>query len=113
MNGRWGRWSLDPGELVLQIRKMGEEVYTIPLVTCNSSEEILDWIIRLRHKPWATGRDLCDLIDALDDLLGLEENFCGAGIDWTDGRVDYAMRILERKFGRRAVVSLPLQGEKS
>lgn len=99
MNLQWGNWSLNPRELVLQIQRIGGDMYLIPLVKCNSSEEILDWISRFRQKPWATIRDLSDLIDALDDLLGLEENFCGSGIDWTDGQADYAMKILDRKFG--------------
>jgi hypothetical protein len=97
---RWGNWGLDPEGLVLGIQGSLEgEMYLIPLVKCNSSEEILDWIIRFRQKPWASGQDLCDLIAALDDILDLEENFCGSGIDWTDGHVDYALRILSRKFG--------------
>lgn len=111
MNGQWGRWNLNPRELALQIEKHGGKMYPIPLVKCNSSEEILDWLIQFRHKPWATGKDLCDLLDALDDLLGLEENFCGSGIDWTDGRVDYAMRTIDRRFARRNI-DLPFQGKK-
>lgn len=99
---KWGSWRLDPRDLVLEILKAEGERYLIPLVKCNSSEEILDWLTKLREKPWATGQDLLDLIDAFDDLLGLEENYCGSGIDWTDGHPDYAIRILDRKFGVHA-----------
>jgi len=100
MNKKWGRWVLDPEQLALHIQTYGDNRYLIPLAKCNSTAEVLDWIIQLRQKPWATGRDLCDLVDALDDLLNLEENYCGCGVDWTDGRVDYTLRILDRKFGR-------------
>jgi hypothetical protein len=86
--------------LTLKIEKFGDGQYLIPLVKCNSPVEILDWIIKLRRKPWVARQDLCDLVDALDDLLDLEENYCGSGLDWTDGKVDYTMRILDRRFGR-------------
>ena len=99
MNINWGRWNLDPRQLTLEIEKFGGDLYLIPLMKCNSPVEILDWIVKLRRKPWATRQDISDLVDALDDLLDLEENYCGSGLDWTDGKVDYTMRILERRFG--------------
>jgi hypothetical protein len=112
MKVQWGRWRLDPVQLTLHIRPEEREMYLIPLIKCNSSEEILDWVVQVRQKPWATGQDLSDLVEALDDLLGLEENFCGSGIDWTDGNADYAQRILDRKFGGNAV-SMGLRGKVS
>lgn len=101
MKKHWGRWFLRPRDLTLCYIEGREEKYLIPLVKCNSSEEILDWIVGIRQKPWSNDQDLCGLVDALDDLLDLEENFCGSGINWTDGNGDYAIRILVRKFGRK------------
>jgi len=48
---QWGRWSLqrDNWTLVYQ-----EEDYAIDLEDCNTSAELLDWILQIERKSWAT-----------------------------------------------------------
>ncbi len=101
MEKRWGRWSLDTENLLLRFSQYGKRaVYAIPLTSCNTSSEILDWIIRLREKRWIKKRDIADLVLALDDLLGLQENFSGDGWLYFGRSGEYPRRILEKKLGR-------------
>lgn len=101
MKKQWGRWSADPENLLLRFcSDEGECVYAIPLTSCNSSAEILDWIVRFREKRWVRKQDIADLVIALDDLLGLQENFSGDSWLYFGHSGEYPRRILEKRLGR-------------
>jgi hypothetical protein len=98
---RWGRWTYDPKRLALYyIDDRGFEIYEIRLDECNTSAEILDWIAQINTKTWASSQDIGELVKALDDLLSFQGKFCGGGKESSNGSIDYAKRIVERKFKR-------------
>jgi hypothetical protein len=104
MKKQWGRWSAESENLLLRFcSDEGDCLYTIPLTSCNSSSEILDWIVRLKEKRWIRKRDIADLVIALDDLLGLQENFSGDSWLYFGHSGEYPRRILEKRMGRRNV----------
>ena len=72
----WGDWDLDKEALVLRHKEIQYEIY---LDECNSSAQILDWIIQVSQKSWATDDVIGELIRALDDILGIQGHFCGGG----------------------------------
>jgi hypothetical protein len=72
----WGQWLLDKETLVLRHKKILYEIY---LDECKSSAQILDWIIQISQKSWATNDDIGELVRALDDILNIQGHFCGSG----------------------------------
>ena len=100
----WGNWRFDRKENLLIINKCicpGEEekdLYNVPLERCNSSAAILDWIIQISQKLWITREDIGYLVEALDDIFTLQSNFCGSEYEHSDGKPDYAKRILKDSF---------------
>ena len=73
---RWGGWYLDKETVALVYEEMD---YDVRLSECNSSAQILDWIIQIAEKTWATNDVIGELVRALDDILGIQGNFCGGG----------------------------------
>jgi hypothetical protein len=54
--------------------------YEIPLMNLNDSAKILDWIIQIHHKGWATPRVFHDFVDALDYVCGgIQKLYCSFG----------------------------------
>jgi len=99
MKGRWGRWILDAESQSLCLAdEVSLRFCHIPLSMCNSSAEILDWIAKIQEKTWANSQDVGDLVEALNDLLDLQRNFCGAGIELSDGYAGYSSRILDNRL---------------
>ena len=100
--GQWGNWRFSSKDNLLIIRKSpspGErerDLYEVILERCNTSAEILDWIAQLNGKTWTTPEDIGYLVEALNDLLSLQSNFCGGEEERSDGKPAYAKRILER-----------------
>ena len=98
---QWGKWTRNPENTWLSIKiyesRDHEYSYQIDLKRCNNCAEILDWIAQINKKIWATAADIGYLIEALDDLLDLQGNFCSGGEELSDGKNDYAIRILEKK----------------
>jgi len=60
---------------------IGPDVYAIDLDTCTDSAEVLDWIVQIAHKRWATDHVLAQLIVAFDALLDLQGTICPSGIN--------------------------------
>ncbi len=71
--------------------------YEIDLERCNSSAEVLDWIVQIAKKTWATDAIVADLVRTLDRLLDLQGNLCSFGMD-KKGFV--AKRFLESREGQ-------------
>ncbi len=57
----------DKVEKVIDIYPDSSFVYTVDLRTCRSASQLLDWIIQLNDKPWATGDLLKKFLKVLDE----------------------------------------------
>jgi hypothetical protein len=73
----WGIWEYRKN------KTLACDIYEVYLDQMNSSAEVLDWIVQVSHKTWVTEKHLADLIYAIDDILSLQPNYCGFGIDKT------------------------------
>jgi hypothetical protein len=76
MSMQWGNWMFDTKHFVLTHRRSG---YSIHLADCRDAAEVLDWIAQVRGKTWAGAHDVNDLVEALDEILGLQANICSNG----------------------------------
>jgi hypothetical protein len=76
MSLQWGNWRFDAKHFVVAHRTSG---YWIDLASCTTSAQVLDWITQVRGKTWSKAQDVIDLIEALDDILGLQANICSNG----------------------------------
>lgn len=109
MKTTWGNWILDAeSQSLYLLDEMHLMHCCIPLSMCNSSAEILEWIVQIQEKTWTTSEDVGRLVAALNDLLDLQRNFCGAGIELSDGRRGYSSKIL----GNRLELYLPAYRKK-
>jgi len=112
MNTRWGRWILDvEGQSLCLMDEESLMCCCVPLHMCNTSAEILDWISQIQHKTRIRPLDLGNLVEALDDLLDLQRNFCGAGIERAPYHpetrfVEYRLDMFDHKSGKETI---PLQ----
>jgi excisionase family DNA binding protein len=61
----WGRWTYDARTLVLH-----HPYYEVDLERCIDVHSILDWILQVAGKTWATSSDIGDLVRALAELAG-------------------------------------------
>jgi hypothetical protein len=55
--------------------------YEIDLDRCTNSAEVLDWISQVSKKTWATSEMIGDLVLKIDEVLNLQKNICGWGVD--------------------------------
>jgi hypothetical protein len=76
---QWGKWKLDRDRRAIYYD--GPHDYWFSLGQMNNSAEVLDWIVELHEKSWATPEDIGNLVAALDDIFDLQNNMCGCGID--------------------------------
>ena len=83
-------WAYQESNLTLNLTVAPH--YYIDLERCNSSAQILDWIIQVSKKPWATDEILSALVRALDGYLDIQGNISSMGVDhkfnarkWTMG----------------------------
>lgn len=53
--------------------------YEIDLERCNTSAQVLDWIIQLSKKTWATAEIISDLVKVFDEYLDIQGNICSIG----------------------------------
>lgn len=92
---RWGPWVYDPSnnQLVLYYGR-GDSLYWIDLDHCRTSSEVLDWIMQVQHKVFATPEVVGQLVRALDTLLRPQETLCSSGMNRTlDDPAAYAKAI--------------------
>ena len=75
----WGKWKLDRDRRVIYYD--GRHDFWFSLGQMNNSAEVLDWIVELHEKSWATPEDIGNLVAALDDIFDLQNNICGCGVD--------------------------------
>ena len=90
---KWGPWVFDPKNLTLRHEKEG---YEIDLEEIDSSAAILDWIFQIQGKGWADATTMYTLLQALDDILRPQANYCPCE---EDKRTDGGRRA--REYARR------------
>ena len=73
-------WKFDPDRLVLVLRRGGGRwMYEVDLGRCQTSAGVINWIIQVSKKSWASDAVLADLVRQLDDLLNLQATLCSFG----------------------------------
>ena len=81
---QWGHWKLKIGKThglcssgyTLECYQKGKRVYGVDLERCQSSAQVLDWIVQVAKKPWATQAVVADLITALNAVLDPQATIC-------------------------------------
>ena len=75
---RWGDWEYDKSRLVLEFDRLrssdGRDWYEVDLEECTTGLDVLDWILQVAGKRWATPADIGALVLALESLLGPLQN---------------------------------------
>ncbi len=71
---KWGEWEFSERERTLKLAKFG---YYIDLMRCTNGAEMLDWIMQVNGKRWASARIIKDMLNALRDILQPQATFCG------------------------------------
>lgn len=74
----WGGWVLDADNTFLEFPAYN---YFFDLCALTSSARMLDTIIQVSKKTWATDKCLAGLVRALDDLMGPQATLCSCGND--------------------------------
>jgi hypothetical protein len=75
----WGGWRLEGLELVYPA--YGSNVYPIDLERFTSSAKMLDTVMQVAGKTWATNDCVAGLVRALDYLLQPQGTLCSCGQD--------------------------------
>jgi hypothetical protein len=73
---RWGKWRFAEHNLTLV---HGGAHYEIDLETIDRSAEMLDWILQVSGKAWASRQDVGQLVRAFDEIFYPQANMCPGG----------------------------------
>lgn len=80
-------WKYDSRYKCLELTiKPGYEVY---LDRCTTSAQVLDWIMQIGKKTWATKEIIADLVLKLDEILDIQGNLCSMGVDHFFDAIEY------------------------
>lgn len=95
---RFGDWKLNPKRMTLTLTWTQDRprTYTIELQECKTSAELLDWIFQISRKPWISGKQLADMLRALQVILDPQATLCSCGIE--HGPKDIKKLIQSRKW---------------
>lgn len=74
-----GLWKYQESNLTLNLTV--RPWYEIDLERCNTSAQVLDWIIQIAKKRWATPEIIADLAKILDRCLDIQKNICSTGVN--------------------------------
>ncbi len=75
---RWGRWEYVADNLTLAFHSPKGFTYEVDLERATNSFGILDWILQISQKVWATTEDIGNLVRAFDELAGYDlQGICG------------------------------------
>ena len=55
--------------------------YEVDLEEMESSAAVLDWIVQVSNKTWATPVVVGELVRSIDRVLDLQANYCSQGIE--------------------------------
>ncbi|MFZ0877755.1 MAG: hypothetical protein WAN20_25065 [Pseudonocardiaceae bacterium] len=75
----WGPWKLDLGRFGLDRAPDSSDSYPIDLLSCQDSDEVLDYICQVARQRWADDVTLAGLIRALNDVLDPQATLCSVG----------------------------------
>jgi len=95
----WGTWRVDPTNYTLVAGTW--RTYYVDLERCLTSAEVLDWIMQVDGKRFATRDVLAGLVRALDWLLEPQATLCSFGGDKSLSREQLRERV------DRAVAAFP------
>ena len=74
------KWIYHPKDRCLRFYGQdGKEWYEVPMDECADSAEVLDWIVQVHSKTWATSEVFHAFVEGLNDLLRFQENYCSHG----------------------------------
>lgn len=76
---KWGDWILIGQNLTL-VYTGPPAKYEIDLEIINSSSEMLDWIMQIAAKRWATPVIVGDLVKALNEIFLPQKSLCPGGV---------------------------------
>lgn len=78
---QWGNWHLNSRTLELIYRAGYNQLYEIDLETITSSSQMLDWLLQIKGKAWASNQDITDLLQAFKELFDPQCYLCSFGED--------------------------------
>ena len=79
---RWGGWKLQGRTYELTYQPFADApayAYPVDLERFTTSAEVLDMIIQMAEKTWATDEVLAGLVRAINDLLRPQATICSGG----------------------------------
>ncbi len=94
---KWGNWKFVPDGLVLNLVVRGRFLYEVDLERITDSAHMLDWIMQVRMKHWATNAIVGDLCSALMDLFRPQQTICGGGKNKTIDPVEYLSKRIKEQ----------------
>lgn len=70
----WGRWVYRKAVRCLFIYPYEhvENFYDVDLDTCKTPRAVMDWLLQLSEKTWATADDIGNLLLAIHDIVGVQ-----------------------------------------
>ncbi len=71
-------WRFNPRDLTLSY-ELPHERYYVKLKECDTSAGMLDWIMQVAGKYWATDEVVASLVRDLNRLLNPQGNLCSCG----------------------------------
>ncbi len=93
-------WQLNKRTLDLSIKwpdiRKGPGRYDVDLKQCTTSAEVLDWIMQVEEKRWATDQVLAQLLRELDRILQPQRTLCSEGKE--KGPIDIKKVLKENKI---------------
>ncbi len=75
---RWGHWSFDAASACLD---HDDPSYEVRVFEMKHSANVLDVIMQVAAKTWATDATVADLVRALQATLHPQANLCSMGVD--------------------------------
>ena len=77
----WGKWRLDTNRRVMEFHPEGGSwAYEFDLEESHDPCSLLDFILEVNTKAWASAEDIGDFVEALNDLVGNARTvFCPFG----------------------------------
>jgi hypothetical protein len=93
----WGGWELEGTYLSCAPYAHNDMRYEFSITRCRSSAKVLDFIMQVAGKSWATAPLLAGLVRAFDDILRPQENLCSGGRDKRLTEVQIEEMCLERQ----------------
>lgn len=94
----WGRCRFEPGpeetfHLVIYDEEDRELTY-MPLHQSHSSAQVLDWIMQVASKQWATDDVIADFVRAIKETIHPQSNLCSGGTERPDSAgIEHRLKI--------------------